>query len=216
MSRPQLTAPAISARDAAMIRPLARRTVRETAHLLLDLPVGVAGFSFLVSALAAGVSLAITLVGVPILAAALLATRYAAGAERARARALLGVSVAAPPAPATGSSWWSRMVALLRDTAAWRASGYFLLLFPTGTVMFTAAVVWWSSTLFLLTLPAWAWALPHGGPQIGDATWSAPWQLAASSAAGALCLAATPFVVHAITQADRALLRLLGPVSSER
>jgi hypothetical protein len=71
--------------------------------------------------------------------------------------------------------------------------------------------------LFLLTLPAWAWALPHGGPQISDTSWrSAPLELAASSAGGLLLLAATPFVTHAITRADRTLLHLLDTPSATR
>src|SRR4051812_4246517 len=85
------------ARETPGVAPLVRRTVRETAYLLLDLPVGVIGFSAMVSALAVGISLAITLVGIPLLAGTLLAARHVAGLERTRARALLGVTVAAPP-----------------------------------------------------------------------------------------------------------------------
>jgi hypothetical protein len=193
--------------------PHVQRTVRESAHLLLDLPVGVVGFSVLIAALATGVSLAITLVGVPIVAGALLLARYAAGFERARAEALLGVSVAAPPAPepAEGSSFLTKLMRPLRDRDAWRASGYFLLMLPAGTVTFSAVVAWWGSALLLVTLPAWAWALPDGALQISDASrWSATWELAASSAAGVLMLAVSPFVIHAISGVDRKLVRLLG------
>jgi hypothetical protein len=53
---------------------------------------------------------------------------------------------------------------------------------------------------------------PARRPQISDtSTWSAPLELAASSAAGLAHLAATPFVIRAITRADRRLLRLLAP-----
>ncbi len=209
MSSPPLT---VNARPqgSEWLRPLAGRTVRESGYLLLDLPVGVVGFSVMVTALATGVSLAFTLVGVPVLAGALVLARSAARLERARARALLGVSFAALPARVSAASSIARLLAPLRDPAAWRASGYFLLMLPIGTLTFSAAAAWWGSGLFLLTLPAWAWTLPHGGPQIGDASWwSAPWQLAAASVAGILLLAATPFVIHAVTRADRTLLRLL-------
>jgi hypothetical protein len=199
------------------MRPLAERTVRESAYLLLDLPVGAVGFSVVVTGLATGASLAITLAGVPLLAGALLLARYAAGLERARARALLGVSLAAPPARAAASSFTAHLLSPLRDRAAWRASSYFLLMLPAGTLTFSAAVAWWGSALFLLTLPAWAWALPHGGPQISDTSWwSAPWELTASSAGGLLLLAVTPFVIHTITRADRTLLHLLDTPSATR
>jgi hypothetical protein len=190
---------------------LARRAVRESAHLLLDLPVGVLGFSVMVTALATGVSLAITLVGAPLLAAALLLARHAARLERARARTLLGVSLTAPPARPPASSLHGRLLDPLRDRESWRASGYFLLMLPAGTFTFAAAVMWWATVLFLTTLPAWAWALPHGGPQISDSSWwSTPMELAGSSCAGLILLAATPFVIHALTGFDRMLLRLLA------
>src|SRR3712207_1283768 len=83
-------------------RGRAEQTLRETVHLLLDLPVGIAGFTVVVTLLATGVSLAITLVGIPVLAAALLLMRAAAGAERARAAALLGVELPAPTARKPG------------------------------------------------------------------------------------------------------------------
>jgi hypothetical protein len=186
------------------------RTLRESAYLLLDLPVGVLGFSVVLTCLATGASLAITVVGLPLLAGTLLLARYAGGLERARARTLLGVSLAAPPARAGAGSFMRRLLDPLRDRAAWRASGYFLLMLPTGTLTFSVAVAWWSSALFLVTLPAWAWSLPHDGPHIiGNSWWSAPWELAASSACGLLLLAAAPFVIHALTRADLAVLQLL-------
>jgi hypothetical protein len=95
-----------------------------------------------VTGLATGASLAITLAGVPLLAGALLLARYAAGLERARARALLGVSLAAPPARAAASSFTARLMSPLRDRPAWRASSYFLLMLPAGTLTFSAAVSW--------------------------------------------------------------------------
>jgi hypothetical protein len=192
---------------------LAERTARETAYLLLDLPVGIAGFTVMVACLATGVSLAITLVGVPLLAGTLLLARYAAAWERQRARALLGVSLEAPPAPAaTGSSLVHRLFSPLRDRANWSASGYFLLLLPVGTVTFSAAITWWATAVFLLTLPAWSWALPEGSLRMpdGGAELSGFWELAGASAGGLLLLALTPFVIHASTHADRSLLRLVG------
>jgi hypothetical protein len=189
----------------------AGRTARETAHLVTDLPVGIAGFTFVVAALATGASLAITLAGIPILAAALVLARHAAGYERARARRFLGVEIAAPAARESGSTFMTRLLSPLRDRANWRASAYFLLMLPAGTFTFSAAVAIWSTGAFLLTLPMWAWALPHNGPQVTDASWwSSARELAMSSVAGALVLMAAPFAIHALTHVDRRLLRLLG------
>jgi hypothetical protein len=187
------------------------RTIRESTYLLLNLPVGAIGFSVMVTGIATGASLAITLVGIPILAGALLLARHAAGLERARARTLLGVELAEPPARDDTGSFARRLLSPLRDRAAWKAGSYFLLMLPAGVATFSATVAWWATALFLLTQPAWAWALPHGGPQVTDTDWwSAPWELAASATVGLALLALTPFVIHALTGADRRLLHLLG------
>jgi hypothetical protein len=50
-----------------MVRALFEpRTGRETAYLLLNLPVGVAGFTFVVTGLALGRGLLVTVIGLPI------------------------------------------------------------------------------------------------------------------------------------------------------
>jgi hypothetical protein len=200
-----MTSPAIT-----IARPFAEQTKRETAYLVSDLAVGVIAFSVFISLLATGASLAITLVGLPLLAGTVLLARSAAGLERRRASALLGVPFAVPAPRPTADTLTAKVLSPLRDKTGWRAVAYAILMLPAGTFTFCAAVVWWATTAFLVTLPAWAWALAHNGPRLEDGSyWSAPWELAASTAAGLLLLAATPYVIHAITRVDRALLRLI-------
>jgi len=74
----------------------AARTWLETAYLLLDLVVGVAGFTFVVTGISMGAGLLITLVGIPILVLTLLGCRGAAWLERRRAR-MLGLDLPDPP-----------------------------------------------------------------------------------------------------------------------
>jgi Putative sensor len=190
--------------------PFRARAWKETLYLLLDLAVGVIGFTFVVTGLTVALSLLITLVGIPLLAATLLVSRWAARAELARARALLDDDLPPPepihwPATALG-----RLFAPIRDAAAWKATAYFALMLPAGIVTFTVAVTWWATALGLLTLPAWAWALPHNGPKIADGYyWSHAWQLAISTLAGALLTLAAPLAIHGVSFIDRALLQLL-------
>ena len=187
------------------------RAAKETLYLLLDLPVGVAGFTAAVTALSVAAGLSITLVGIPLLAASLMLARSAGRAERARARALLGVELAAPDPIRHEDALLARIVAPIRDAAAWRAMAYWVLKLPAGIATFTVAVTWWATALTLLTLPAWAWTQPHGGPAIGDGyRWSQPWQLAVASAAGLLLALAAPRVMHATASVSRALLRLVS------
>ena len=89
------------------------------------------------------------------------AARTRAGrAERARARALLECELLAPGSLSRQETMLARVFAPIRDGSAWRATAYFALMLPTGIVTFTVAVTWWAAALWLLTLPAWAWALP--------------------------------------------------------
>lgn len=86
-----------------------RWTWKEVAHLLSNLPMAIVGFVYTVLMTAIGVGLAVTVVGLPLLAAGLQGARLIGRAERARARKLLGVVVEEPsPRPGaartTGSS----------------------------------------------------------------------------------------------------------------
>src|SRR5581483_11241710 len=115
-----------------MFRALAgARTWRETAYLLLDLPVGIAGFTLVVTGLSLGASLLITFVGVPIVALTLLACRFGAAGELRRAR-LIGLELDPPPSLAADGTFLRRIVRQLKDVGAWRAALYFLLMLPVG------------------------------------------------------------------------------------
>jgi DNA-binding NarL/FixJ family response regulator len=188
----------------------ARRAGRETLHLLTDLAVGIAGFTIVLTGLATGAGLLITFVGLPVLTATVLVARGAGRLELVRARRLLGVDLPPPRRLPRGGTPIARLLAPLRDGAAWRAAAYFLLMLPVGIVTFTVALTWWAVALGLLTLPTWAWSLPHGGPQLADGRYlNRPWQLATAFAVGIGLTLAAPAVVHALTYLDRALLQLL-------
>jgi|1186.fasta_scaffold515039_2 hypothetical protein len=78
--------------------------------------------------LALSVGLVITVVGIPLLIGTLYAVRLMGRVERARARALLGTSVApAPPTPRGWHGW-------LTDAAGWRALGHAVLLGRVGVL----------------------------------------------------------------------------------
>ena len=53
-------------------------TYRTTAHLLLDLPIGIATFTIAVTLLSTSAALAITLIGLPLLALTLVAAQWMA------------------------------------------------------------------------------------------------------------------------------------------
>jgi signal transduction histidine kinase len=192
------------------------RIWKETLYLLLDLPVGVAGFSAVVTGLTTGAGLLVTFLGLPVLAATLLLARAAARGELVRARALLGIDLPAPAPLRREPGALARLLAPIRDASALRAALYFLLMLPVGIFGFTVALTWWSTALASLTLPAWAWSLPHGGPELADGYyWNVWWKFAITSTAGLVLVVLAPFAMHALTYLDRGLLLLLRRSRSE-
>ena len=146
-------------RAPARLAPLPRPATmaRDFAYLVLGLPLGVVTFTVAVTGLSLAAGLAITLVGVPVLLATLLALRAAAGLERRRAALVLGTPIPGRERrPEGGLLARSRIVAT--DPASWRDALWSLLLLPVGVAGFTVAVTLWSASLGFLTSPAWYWA----------------------------------------------------------
>jgi len=129
---------------------------KDFTYLVLGLPVGIAVFSFAVTAFALSAGLAITLVGVPLLILTLLATRWIAVFERERARLVVSEPVAADR-PLSGGVM-ERSKALLRDRSAWTGAAWSLLMLPIGTAGFTVAITLWSTALGFIASPLWYWA----------------------------------------------------------
>lgn len=86
---------AMSVRE-IVTRPFRLQAWKELAYLLLGLPVGVVTFTVVVTGVALGVSLLITLVGIPVLVATAYADRGLAWLERRRAALVLGARSATP------------------------------------------------------------------------------------------------------------------------
>ncbi|MEU9129169.1 sensor domain-containing protein [Kitasatospora sp. NPDC048540] len=114
----------------------------QVQHLLLNLPVGIAGFVFTVTTLTVGLALSVTVLGLPLLAAGLAGCRGLGRVERTRARAALG-STAEEPGPLvqrrSGVSGW--VIALLTDSLGWRSALFNVVLFVWGLISFTVTLV---------------------------------------------------------------------------
>lgn len=196
-----------------LFAPLATaRPWKQTAHLLLDLPLGIAWFTWVVTLVATGGGLAITLIGIPLLAFTVMSGRWIGSAERARSRALLDDD---PPAPAPlvhEPGAWPWIKAALTDRTGWKALGYGLVMLPWGILTFTIAVTVWSLALGLVALPTFDWALPDGGFEWGSYRLTGLGLVGAYVGCfvlGLAVLAATPRIVDALAEGDRRLVRLL-------
>ncbi|CAG6391404.1 sensor domain-containing protein [Streptomyces cocklensis] len=129
-------------------------TWREILNLLLNLPMAIAGFIYVVTTLSVGAGLSVTVVGLPVLALGLLGCRALGSVERARARSLLGVQVEDPRPlrPGTlGFLPWLWMT--LKDPVGWRHALYLAVRLPWGiftfTVTLTSLFVAWPVLPFL-------------------------------------------------------------------
>ena len=138
----------------------------QTIHLLMDLPIGIATFTFAVTFLSMSGGLVVTLIGIPLLAATILAGRLIAGLERQRSLIFLGEEYPKPSQfnfkdPSLKTLW-----AALRDVQGWKGLLYAVVALPLGIFNFTFAVTIWtialSFTFSLLALPF----VPHNGMQM--------------------------------------------------
>ncbi len=120
-----------------------RRTWREIAHLLANLPMALLGFVYVTTVLFTSFGLTVTVIGFPLLAVGLTGARQLGKLERARARTLLGVRVDEPsplPLRSRGRSsggFFARVWMALRDPVGWRTVLYGFVRLPWGVLTFT-------------------------------------------------------------------------------
>ncbi|GAB3966510.1 sensor histidine kinase [Actinoallomurus acanthiterrae] len=190
-----------------------RPTVRagEVVFAVAGLPVAVAGVVYVVAMLYAGTLLAVTLVGLPLVATGLRGARVLGGLHRLAVTRLLGADIPSPePTPRSpGVLGWIR--AGLTDSTGWRALLYLVLRLPAGLVAFVAAAVLPVGALWLIVFPVLALTLSlHERPN----SW---WVVVAGLFLGVVLLTAVPAAVRGASALNRRLARLLlGPTSGQR
>jgi signal transduction histidine kinase len=230
---PPVQVPAANPLVRAFRAPFEARTWKETIHLLLNMPFGIATFTIIVTGFALGFGMLITLVGIPILIAMLYVSRAMGTVERVRAGLLLDVDVPRPYRPEPPrDKWWRPFVSRATDPATWTEIVYHLLLLPVGVITFAVTLTFWTTALALLFLPAYAWALPENAQTVdswvrltfdtapnvvgvglpGDG-WviDTPVEYALISLIGFALVLLTPWVVRGLATGNRYLVRgMLG------
>jgi hypothetical protein len=170
------------------------RTYRSLAYLLLGLPLGVAYFSFVLTMLALGFGLAITVVGLPILAATLRLARGLTALDMRLTEGLLHLEM--PRVPIVTSSRHG-LRRYFGDRDAWVDAAYLLLRLPLGVIDFTIAVSVVGSALFLVSLPV---VVAAGATTLTVGAWSVnsqarAWMLVPG---GVLLLLVSPHVIKGV------------------
>lgn len=188
---------------------------KQTAYLLLDLPLGIAWFTLVVTGFSVGAGMFVVMfAGVVIAALTLLSMRFVSVVERARARLLLDVIVPNPFKPLRWPGTWKERARLVfADRASWKAVAYSLLMLPVGILTFMLAVVLWSVALSLAFFPTYAWT--SDTPDWIDRNVNTAGYIGSiigTTLVGWLLLAATPYVIDGVARLDAVLVRsLLGP-----
>ncbi|KUL50068.1 MULTISPECIES: sensor domain-containing protein [unclassified Streptomyces] len=206
--------------------PFAAGTFREIGHVLVSLPVAIAGFVFAVTGFALGAGLLVTVLGLPVLAVLLAGARGLGAAERGRARRALGLAVEGPAALdlPRGRGWWAWTRARLADTSGWKALLFQAVMFPWRVVSFVLTVTVFATGWALALFPTYSWVFHRyvgwPGYRVYDFTSggerhqyhiTSPAQIAAVALIGAVVVLLTPKLVRGLTNVDRSAVRsLLG------
>lgn len=144
------------------MRTALRTTVRHSVYGLLAFPLSLVGFVVTVTLAALGAGLAITVVGLPILALMFSLARGLAYGDRVQLRALLRLDAPMPRyKEVTARGWFGRVTTPFTDAQAWLDVAFQLVRLPFGITSFTLVVTWWAGALGGLTYPLWGWSLPR-------------------------------------------------------
>jgi hypothetical protein len=117
-------------------------------------------FAAALTATLTAAAFAVTLAGIPLLAAAAVAVRGCADAERLRLRAVFGEPVHGGYRPVTGGVI-AQATARWRDPATWRDQAYLVGLWVPLFTLDVAVLTVWLAFLGMITVPLWYWA-PDG------------------------------------------------------
>ncbi len=130
------------------------RTYSNLFYLLLGLPLSIFYFCLIIVGFALGTTLAVLVVGIPILLLTVLSVWNFAGLERSIALVFTGIEIPAPLddlPPAV----LARARALLSRAFFWKILFFFLLKWVFDLLIFASMLLVWSPGLLLLTVPWW-------------------------------------------------------------
>jgi signal transduction histidine kinase len=195
----------------------------DTMYVLLGFPLGIITFVLMITGLAAGTSLLITLIGFPILVGTVYVARGFAEVERVRTVGVLRlgrVRVRYKRAPEDAGAW-RRLLTPLSDPQSWLDVLHAVVRFPVAVATFCIALVWWSMALGGLTRPLWDWALPADNnddlPQLLGFSSDSSTRITFYVVVGLIFAITLPFVVRGCALLEAWLARgLLTGVASLR
>jgi signal transduction histidine kinase len=198
--------------------PFAKRTWSEFWFVLVGIPLAGAGIVFVALTMWAGVVLAITFVGFPIIALAVRGSRGIGGFHRQLARGLLNEEIDDPEPFAHRPGFFGWLQAALRDRAGWRSMAYVVVKVPLALLgIFVAFAVWWDAFI-CITFPVWGRGEHNpavfGLPRIffGPSVFAGQFGFLHGVGIfliGVILFFAAPWAVRAVVGLDRRIMRVL-------
>jgi hypothetical protein len=141
---------------------LLARSARETAYLTVGLLTSILAFVVWTVAVTLSLSLAVFIVGLPVMLASAVAFRWTAELDRRNAAFFLGRPVRARYRRHGPGTLLGRLRATYGDPQTWRdfgwVSAHSIIGFTFGTIALTLV----GSVLATAVLPLWYWAIPDG------------------------------------------------------
>jgi len=191
---------------------------KQSAHFLADLGIGIALFTWVVTMLSLSGGLAITLLGLPLLALTVASGRWIASMERTRVRTLLGLALPAWEPFDSSGTLWQKMIRRFGDSGGWLGLLYGVVLLPWGIATFTVTVTIWSVAWSMATYPLYGWWLPAGsgtGFHVEGVAKAA--LVLATGVIGIVLVIVLPKVIDGMAMAAKAISRaLLAPSETAR
>ena len=150
-----------------MLIPALNRTARDVAYLTLGLATSVLAFGVWVAALTLSLTLAILIVGIPVIIGSAYVMRWTAELDRQNAALVFGRPVRGHYRSHRGGSLGTRVLKTLRDPQVWRDLAWLITHSIVGFAFGVLAVVLVGNVIGLATLPIYYWAIPDGGMEFG-------------------------------------------------
>jgi hypothetical protein len=173
---------------------VARRwqTYARLLYVLVSFPVGIAVFVALVTVLAVGGGMVVTVVGIPLLVAAMYGWCAVAELERVLANLMLGSEIRPLPFSGEGAApWvWPRLRRRLSNPYTWRSLVFLALRFPVATAAFVVVAATLGTALSLVASPATYW--------IGEGNEVITWRVDTLSESLLAAAIGTVFIVPAL------------------
>jgi hypothetical protein len=148
--------------DAWGMNAILLRSGREAAYLTAGLVTSVLAFTVWVTMVTLSLTLAVFIIGLPIMLASAYVFRWTAEIDRHSVSVFLGRRVRGRYQDHRADTFLGRMAATFRDPQTWRDFSWLIVHSVVGFAFGVAAVSLVASVVGTAVLPVWYWSIPDG------------------------------------------------------